>query len=92
MASGLEKARLMSALARGKANWGASYGRMEHFKKFQNLKEIIKELSKKEWIMIHKKPNFEAISLNPKYKMEIIKFIEEQIPELKGVVKQHIFN
>ncbi len=83
----LDKARLMSALARGKANWGAAYDRMEHFKRFQNLKEIIRELSKKEWIIIHKKQNFEAISLNPRYKKEIIEFIEEQIPELKGVVK-----
>ena len=87
MASDLEKARLMSALARGKANWGASYDRMEHFKRFQNLKDIIKDLSKRGWVIIHKKPNFEAISLNPKYKKEIVEFIEEQIPELRGVVK-----
>lgn len=87
MSLDLEKARLMSALARGKANWGAAYDRMEHFKRFQNLKDIIKDLSKKEWIIIHKKPKFEAISLNPKYKKEIIDFIEAQIPELKGVVK-----
>ena len=87
MSLDLEKARLMSALARGKANWGASYDRMEHFERFQNLKEMIKDLSKRGWVIIHKKPGFEAISLNPKYKKEIIKFIEEQIPELKGVVK-----
>ena len=87
MASDLEKARFMSALARGKSNWGASYDRMEHFKRFQNLKEIIKELSKKGWIIVHKKPKFEAVSLNTEHKREIIEFIEEQIPELKGVVK-----
>ena len=87
MASDLEKARLMSALARGKANWGASYDRMEHFKRFQNLKDIIKNLSKRGWVIIHKKPNFEAISLNPKYKKEIIEFIEEKIPELMGVIR-----
>ena len=87
MSLDLEKARLMSALARGKANWGAAYDRMEHFKRFQNLKYIIKDLSRIEWIIIHKKPGFEAISLNSKYKKEIIKFIEEQIPELKGIIK-----
>ena len=87
MASDLEKARLMSALARGKANWVAAYDRMEHFKRFQNLKEIIKELSNIGWIIIHKKPNFYAISLNPKYKKEIIEFIEEKIPGLKGILK-----
>jgi len=87
MSLNLEKARLMSALARGKANWGASYDRLEHFKRFQNLKEIIKDLSKRGWLIIHKKPNYEAISLNPKYKGEIMKFIEEQIPELKGIIK-----
>ncbi|MEK6897541.1 MAG: hypothetical protein AABW93_03355 [Nanoarchaeota archaeon] len=87
MALDLEKARLMSALARGKANWGAAYDRMEHFKRFQNLKDIIKDLSKIGWVIIHKKPGFEAISLNPKHKKEIIGFIEEKIPELRGVVK-----
>lgn len=87
MAFNLEKARLMSALARGKANWGAAYDRMEHFKRFQNLKDLIKDLSKRGWVIIHKKPNFEAISLNPKYKKDIIEFIEEQIPELKGIIK-----
>jgi hypothetical protein len=83
----LEKAQLMSALARGKGNWGNSYDRLEHFKKFQNLKEIIKELSKSCWIMIHKKTNFTGISLNPKYKREIIGFIEIQMPYLKGAIK-----
>ena len=87
MSFDLDKARLMSALARGKANWGASYDRMEHFKRFQNLKDIVKDLSRKGWIIIHKKPSFEAISLNSKYKKEIIEFIEEQIPDLKGIIK-----
>ena len=87
MSLNLDKARLMSALARGKANWGASYDRMEHFKRFQNLNDIIKDLSRKGWIIIHKKPGFEAISLNPKYKKEIIEFIDEQIPDLKGIIR-----
>ena len=87
MSLNLDKARLMSALARGKANWGASYDRMEHFKRFQNLNDIIKDLSRKGWIIIHKKPGFEAISLNPKYKKKIIEFIDEQIPDLKGIIR-----
>lgn len=87
MSFDLDKACLMSALARGKANWGASYDRMEHFKRFQNLKDIIKDLSRKGWIIIHKKPSFEAISLNSKYKAEIIGFIEINMPYLKGSLK-----
>ena len=87
MASDLEKAQLMSALARGKGNWGEKYDRLEHFKKFQNLKEIIKELSKLKWIILHKKPNYEAISLNSHYKKEIIEFIESNMPYLKGIIK-----
>ena len=87
MAPDLEKAHLMSALARGKGNWGNSYDRLEHFKKFQNLKEIIKELSKAGWIIVHKKTNFTGISLNTEYKREIIEFIEIQMPYLKGAIK-----
>ena len=87
MSFDLDKARLMSALARGKANWGASYDRMEHFKRFQNLKDIVKDLSGKRWILVHKKPGFQAISLNPEYKKEIIEFIDEQIPDLKGIIR-----
>lgn len=87
MSLDLEKAQFMSVLARGKANWGGSYDRAEHFKKFQNLKKIIKELSKKGWVIIHKKPKFEAYSLNTEYKKEIIEFIEEQMPELMGMIK-----
>jgi hypothetical protein len=87
MASDLEKAQLMSALARSKGNWGEKYDRTEHFKRFQNLKDIIKELSKKGWIMVHKKPNFEAISLNTKYKREIVEFIEKEMPYLKGLIR-----
>jgi len=86
MTSNLEKARLMSALARGKGNWGGSYDRLEHFKKFENLNEIIKELSNLGWIIVkHKK--FRGISLNTKYKKEIIEFIEKEMPYLKGIIK-----
>jgi hypothetical protein len=87
MASNLEKAHLMSVLARSKGNWGEKYDRTEHFKRFQNLKEIIKELSKNGWIIIHKKPGFEAISLNTKYKREIIEFIEREMPYIKGLIR-----
>ena len=86
MVQDLEKAKLMSALARGKGNWGNSYDRLEHFKRFQNLKEIIKDLSQVGWIIIHKKPNFTGISLNTESKAEIIDFIETQMPYLKGTI------
>ena len=82
-----EEAQLMSVLAKGKANWGGKYDRLEHFKRFQNLKEIIKELSEKGWLIVHKKPNYIALSLNTKFKKEIIEFIEEQMPELRGALK-----
>jgi aspartate/tyrosine/aromatic aminotransferase len=63
------------------------YDRTEHFKRFQNLKEIIKELSKNGWVIIHKKPNYTGLSLNTKYKKEIIEFIEKEMPYLKGAIK-----
>lgn len=82
----VEKAQFMYKLLR-KGNWDHSYDREEHFKRFQNLRDIIKELSKKEWVIIHKKPHFEAYSLNTKYKREIIEFIAFQMPETKGMIK-----
>jgi hypothetical protein len=81
MSLDLEKAGIMFKLAR-KGNWGASYDREEHFKRFSNLDECIKELSKIGWIIVHKKPKFNAISLNPKYKKEIIEFVEKEMPYL----------
>jgi hypothetical protein len=87
MASDLEKAQLMSTLARGKGNWGHKYDRTEHFKRFQNLKEIIKELSKMGWLTIWNKPNYTGVSLNTQFKKEIIEFIEQHMPYLKGVIK-----
>ena len=83
----LEKAKLMSVLARGKSNWGAKYDRLEHFKRFQNLDLIIKDLVKLGWLIFYKKPNYKAISLNPGSKSEIIEFIETQMPYLKGIIK-----
>ena len=86
MENDTEKAQIMFKLAR-KDNWGGKYDRIEHFKRFQNLKEIVKELSNKGWLIIHKKPKFEAYSLNTKYKKEIIEFIETEIPGLKGIIR-----
>ena len=83
----LEKARIMSKLARGKGNWGAKYDRLEHFKRFQNLGTAIKELQKENWLIVYKKPNFTGISLNTKFKKEIIEFIEKQMSYLKGGIK-----
>lgn len=80
----LEKAQLMYKLAVAKRNWGAKYDRLEHFKRFPNLNLIVKELTNLGWIIFHKKPQYNAISLNPQYKKEIIQFIESEIPELKG--------
>mgnify|MGYP001611644499 FL=1 len=65
--------------------WGGKYDRLEHFKRF-NI-DVIKELSKISWIIIYKKDKFTGISLNPKYKKEIIEFVEIQLPYLKGVLK-----
>ncbi|MFH1365294.1 MAG: hypothetical protein ABIH28_01800 [archaeon] len=87
MASDLEKAQLMSVLVRRKGNWGKKYDRIEHFKRFQNLKEIIKELSKQGWLIVYNKPQFTGISLNTQFKREIIEFIEREMLYLKGVIK-----
>ena len=82
----LEKAQVMYKLAVSKGNWGAKYDRLEHFKRFQNLKQIIKELSNKGWLVIKSKPNYTGISLNTKFKREIIEFIEGEMPELTGII------
>ena len=86
MSIDLEKARVMFKLTR-KNNWNSCYDRIEHFKKFQNLNEIIKDLSKIGWLIIHKKPKYIALSLNTKFKKEIIEFIENKMPELRGVIR-----
>ena len=87
MSLDLEKAKLMYKLAVAKRNWGSKYDRLEHFKRFQNLKQIVKELSKKDWILTHEKTKYTGISLNTEYKKEIIEFIESQLPDLKGTIK-----
>ena len=82
----LEKAQIMFKLMR-KNNWGACYDRTEHFKRFQNLDEIIKDLSKISWMIVHKKPQYTGLSLNTEFKKEIIEFIETQMPYLKGMLR-----
>jgi len=81
-----EKAQIIFKLTR-KNNWNACYDRLEHFKRFQNLDQCTKELSKIDWIIIHKKPQYTAISLNTKYKKEIMEFVEKHLPELRGVIQ-----
>lgn len=66
-----------------KNNWEKKYDRLEHFKKFQNLDNIVDELIRKRWIIPHKKPKYTGISLNTKYKAQIIEFIEKHMPELR---------
>lgn len=82
MSTDLIKAQIMFKLIR-KDNLRNRYDRLEHFKRFLDLEKMIKELGKKGWIIIHKKPKYTAISLDTKYKKEIIEFIEKKIPYLK---------
>jgi len=82
----VEKAMILFKLIR-KDNWNNCYDRLEHFKRFENLKEIIKECSKTGWIIIHKKPNYTGIAVNTEYKKEIMDFIEEKLPYVKGVLE-----
>jgi len=83
MSSDLEKAQVMFKLTR-KNNWGKKYDRLEHFKRFENLDEIVDELVQKKWMLRRKKPKYTGISLNTKYKAQIIEFIEKHMPSLKG--------
>ncbi|MEK6829460.1 MAG: hypothetical protein AABY15_04985 [Nanoarchaeota archaeon] len=82
-----EKAKLMYKLAVAKKNWGAKYDRLEHFKRFPNLNQIIKELVKSGWLFLYKKQGYKAISLNPEYKGKIIEFIESHLPEVRNNIK-----
>ena len=82
-----EKAQLMFKLAFSKKNWGAKYDRLEHFKRFQNLDKIVKELNNVGWLSIIKKPGYIRISLNTQFKKEIIEFIELHMPEVRGWIK-----
>ena len=80
-----EKAQIMFKLAR-KNNWGHKYDRTEHFKRFQNLNTIIKELHKINWLIISYKPQYTGISLNPEHKKGIIEFIEKHLNQLRGYI------
>jgi len=82
----LEKAQIMFKLTR-KNNWNNRYDRLEHFKRFSNLEKAVKDLSNIGWVIIHKKGKFTAISLNTKYKREIIGFIEKEMPCLGGAIE-----
>ena len=82
----LEKAQIMFKLNR-KDNWNAKYDRLEHFKRFPNLDKCIKELTKKGWIIIKQKPQYTGMSLDTKYKKEIIEFISDQMPYIKERLK-----
>ena len=84
MVADLEKAQLMFKLARSKGNWGGKYDRLEHFKRFPNLKQAMKELAKNDWIIIKQKPNYTGISLNSEHKKEIIEFIRKEMPYVKN--------
>lgn len=84
MSQDSEKAQLMFKLIR-KNNWGAKYDRLEHFKRFPDLSESVKELSNLRWIIIHKKPKFNGISLNTEFKSQIKEFVEKYMPSLKGI-------
>lgn len=87
MPMNLKKAQLLFILARRKGNWGAKYDRLEHFKRFTNLKKVVKELSADGWLLIKQKPNYTGVSLNSHFKKEIIEFIEQEMPYLKGKIK-----
>ena len=77
-----QKAQLMFKLAFSKKNWGNKYDRLEHYKRFSDLKKIIKELQNRGWLIVKKKPNYTGISLNTKFKKEIIEFIEKHLNSL----------
>lgn len=82
-----EKAKLMYKLAYSKRNWGAKYDRLEHYKRFSNLKQIVKELEKLGWLIVKRKPYYTGISLNSRFKKEITEFIRAQLPEFKGYLR-----
>lgn len=81
-----EKAEVIRKLAR-KNNWGEKYDRLEHFKRFPNLKKVVKDLEREGWLIVRKKHNFTGISLDPHYKKEIVEFVEKVRPDLKGFIE-----
>ena len=81
----IEKAQILFKLAR-KNNWTHKYDRLEHFKRFQHLQDIVKALSALGWIIIYKKSSFTGIALNTEHKKEIVSFIEEKMPHVGGMI------
>lgn len=86
MALDIEKAQILFKLARNHT-WNNVYDRLEHFKRFQHRDDIIKELSKCEWILVHKKAKYVGISINTQCKKDIVAFIELHMPHLKGAIQ-----
>ncbi|PIN90674.1 hypothetical protein COU57_02705 [Candidatus Pacearchaeota archaeon CG10_big_fil_rev_8_21_14_0_10_32_14] len=82
----LDKAKILLKLLR-KGNWNDSYDQSEYFKRFENLDGLIKELKTIGWVILHKKPKFEAYSLSTEHKKEIIDFIEALISEVQGTIR-----
>ena len=83
----IETGRLLGKLARGKGNWGAKMDRLEHYKRFPNLKIIVKRLVNRDWLLLKSKPNYQLISLNTKYKKEIYEFIRKELIDSEGYLK-----
>lgn len=75
----LEKQQIIIKLL-AKKNWGGKYDRLEHFKRFPNLKKCLKELIKLNWVIIKQKTDYTGISLNPHKKRDIFEFIEDYAP------------
>ena len=86
MGNEVEKANILFKLIR-KDNWNNCYDRLEHFKRFPDLREIVSELSNIGWIIVHKKPKFIGIALNTQFKKEIMDFIEMWMPHLKDRIE-----
>ena len=40
-----------------------------------------------DWLIIKNKPEYTGISLNTKYKREVVEFIEKYLPQFKGYVR-----
>jgi len=86
MSIDVEKAQIMLKPAK-KRNWNNRYDRLEHFKRFPNLKRAIKELENQDFVLVRKKSNFTGISLDSSYKKEVVEFIKKQLPHLRDLVK-----
>ncbi len=84
--SDLEIAQVMFKLSR-KDNWGHKYDRLEHFKRFQKLDDIVKELKRRNWLFEYKKPNFRGVALNTSYKKEIVDFVRQQMPHVVDMIQ-----